>query len=241
MSLARRIFVTLVLSCFAAACDPDEGDEALDDLLPTPSKADPAKDAADAAATKVTETKKAAADQFATCMAGCFEGTAQRSPGDRHTCRLTCGADRFAEGTGASADTKAALGRFAACVDTDCREPARATDAATCRLTCAQAALAGPGAPTLAATARGCAASCLEHTGECEAACTGTPDDTATCRLQCTGLGGRCLGKCEEDPSTQPRLGGATSEGKAAPTGAAKAAAPVAVPKKTRETLPAPP
>lgn len=207
MSLFRRISVALVLSCLAAACDPDEVDAVVEELAPAPTKADPAKDAADAAAKKAADTKKANAEQFAMCMAGCFEGTAQRSPTDRQTCRLTCGADRLAEAPGASAGTKAALGRFDACLDADCRKAGSATDAATCRLTCAQAALAGEAAPALAATARGCAVSCLEHTGECEAACTGTPDDVATCRLQCMALGERCVGKCEEDPSARPRPG----------------------------------
>lgn len=240
MSVACRFVVAFVLS-WLVACDPEEGDEALDDLLPTPSKSDPARDAAEAAATTAAESKKGAADQFATCMAGCFEGTAQRSPGDRHTCRLTCGAERIGEEMGASADGKTALGRFDACLDADCRKPGLTTDAATCRLTCAQAALAGPGAPALAKTARGCAASCLEHTGNCEAACSGSPDDLATCRLQCTSLGERCVGKCEKDPSARPELGAATSDGKAPSAGETKAAAPVAVPKKTLEKLPAPP
>lgn len=201
VSLAHRISVALVLSCLAAACDPDEVDAVVGELAPAPTKADPAKDAADAAAKRVADTKQATADEFSVCMAGCFEGTAQRSATDRQTCRLTCGADRLAEGHGASAVSKAALGRFDSCLDTDCRKPGSATDAATCRLTCAQAALAGGGAPALAVTARGCAVSCLEHAGDCHAACTGTPDDVATCRLQCMALGERCVAKCEASTS----------------------------------------
>lgn len=238
MSLARRISAVLVLSCLAA-CDPDEVDAVMEELAPTPSKADPAKDAADAAAKTLADTKRAAADRFALCMAGCFEGTAQRSPTDRQTCRLTCGADRLAAGHGASAGTKAALGRFDTCLDADCRKAGSATDAATCRLTCAQAALAGDGAPALAKTARGCAVSCLEHTGDCEAACTGTPDDVATCRLQCMALGERCVGKCEEDPSARPQPGATPPEGKAG-VNETKAAPPVSAPKKTRDERPAP-
>lgn len=239
MSLVRRISIALVLSCLAAACDPDEVDAVVEELAPAPTKADPAKDAADAAAKEVADAKKADADRFALCMAGCFEGTAQRSPTDRQTCRLTCGADRLAEGPGASAGTKAALGRFDTCLDADCRKAGSATDAATCRLTCAQAALAGEAAPALAATARGCAVSCLEHTGDCEAACTGTPDDVATCRLQCMALGERCVGRCEEDPSARPQLGATPPEGKPSAS-ETKPAPSVSVPKKTLEKLPAP-
>lgn len=239
VSLARRISVALVLSCLAAACDPDEVDAVVEELAPAPTKADPAKDAADAAAKKVADTKKADTDRFTLCMAGCFEGKAQRSPTDRQTCRLTCGADRLAEGPGASAGSKAALGRFDTCLDADCRKAGSATDAATCRLTCAQAALAGEAAPALAATARGCAVSCLEHTGDCQATCTGTPDDVATCRLQCIALGERCVGKCEEDPSARPQLGATPPEGKAGASGETKVE-PVSVPKKTRDELPAP-
>ena len=244
MSHVRRIATLaelscLVLSCLACACDPDEDavDAVLEELAPAPSKADPAKDAADAAAKQAAEGKKAAADRFAVCMAGCFDGKVP-SPTDRHTCRLTCGADRLsAEGNTASVDGKAALARFEACFDADCRRPGSTTNTATCRLTCAEAALAGDAAPTLAPTARSCAVSCLEHAGECEAACKGTPDDVATCQLQCTSLGERCVARCEEDPSARPATP-TTVEASASET---KTVAPVSVPKKTRESLPTPP
>lgn len=235
VSLVRDLSIALASTLLAvAACDPDE---VIGELAPPPPTADPAKEAADAAAKQVADTKKAAADDFATCMAGCFEGKTP-SPTDRQTCRLTCGADRLADdGPGASAGTKAALGRFEACLAADCK--ARdTTDAATCRLTCAQAALAGPAAPPLAAAARGCAVSCLEQTGDCDAACTGSADDAATCRLQCTSLGERCLGKCEADPSARPKLTTAPPEGKA-PAGKPVEPA-VSVPKETLEKPPAP-
>lgn len=240
MSLVRPFSIALALCWIVtAACDPDEVDEAIGKLAPPAEKADPAKTAAEAAAKQVADAKQATADDFAVCMAGCFGGKAQ-SPTDRQTCRLACGADRLAtEGSGASASTKAALGRFDACLDADCKAPGSATDAATCRLTCAQAALAGPAAPSLAATARGCAVSCLEHTGHCEASCTGSADDTATCRLQCTSLGERCLGRCEEDPSARPELA-APPEGKATGVAETKAEPVPSVPKKTLEKLPAP-
>jgi hypothetical protein len=231
---ARTSCLALALSWLAtAACDPDE---VLGDVAPPAEKPDPAKAAADAAAQQKAATQKAEADRFATCMAGCFEGKAQ-TPTDRQTCRLTCGADRLAQGTGPSEATRAALGRFERCLETDCGKPGSATDAATCRLTCAQAALAGEGAPALGATARGCAASCLEQTGDCDAGCTGGADDAATCRLQCTSLGERCLGRCEQDPSARPTL---VTEGTAAAPPAAKAEPTPSVPKETRRTLPAP-
>lgn len=235
-SSTLRLPAALVLCLLvAAACDPDE---VIGELAPPPTKADPAKEAADAAAKRVADTKKAAADDFATCMAGCFEGKAP-SPTDRQTCRLTCGADRLTEVGGPTADAKAALGRFDTCLSADCATNGAATDAATCRLTCAQAALAGPAAPSLAATARGCSVSCLEQTGDCTAACTGNADDAATCRLQCAGLGERCLGKCVEDPSARPKLMATPPEGKAS-GGETKVEATSSVPKRTLETLPAP-
>jgi hypothetical protein len=233
---ARTFCLALALSSFAtAACDPDE---VLGDVAPPAEKPDPAKAAADAAAKQKADTKKAEADRVATCMAGCFEGKAQ-TPTDRQTCRLTCGADRLAEGHGPSEGAKAALGRFEGCLEADCRKPGSATDAATCRLTCAQAALAGEGAPPLAATARGCAASCLEQTGDCDAGCTGGADDAATCRLQCTSLGERCLGRCEQDPSARPKLIETPPDAKPF-AGEAKGSPPPAVPKQTLDTLPAP-
>lgn len=235
MSLVRCAYAILALAFVTAACDPDE---VLGDVKAPPAPADPAKQAAAAAAKQVADTKKAQADHFATCMAGCFEGTAL-SPTDRQTCRLTCGADRLAAaGPGASADAKAALGRFEACLAADCTGSGAATDTATCRLTCAQAALAGPAAPALATTARGCAVSCLEQTGDCSAACTGSADDAATCRLQCTSLGERCLGRCDADPSARPKLTESPSDAK--PFAGEAKGPPPAVPKATLDTLPAP-
>jgi hypothetical protein len=196
----RLALALALLFITVGACDPDE---VLGNAEAVP---DPAKAAAKAAGERVAATKKAAEDHFSTCMAACIEGRAQ-SATDRQTCRLTCGADRIsAGGSGPSPGTKTALARFETCLDADCAKVANATDAATCRLTCAQAALAGEAAPALRATARGCAVSCLEQTGDCEAACTGGPDDMATCKLQCTSLGEHCVERCVEDPSATPKL-----------------------------------
>lgn len=231
IAASLRLALTLLL---VTACDPDEilGNATTDATPPDPAKAE-----AKAAAKKVAETKKAAADEFAVCMAGCIDGHAQ-SPTDRQTCRLSCGAERITgEGPDPSAGTKAAVARFETCIDADCAKAGSVDDAATCRLNCAQAALSGQGAPALAATARGCAVSCLEQTGDCEASCRGTPDDAATCKLQCSSLGGHCLGHCEADPSATPKLV-TKPEGKAAGAGAVEPA--VSVPNKTLEQLPAP-
>lgn len=219
----------------AIACDPDE---LAGQVTPKP---DPAKAEADAAAQRVAQAEQArkdAADAFAVCMAGCIEGQAQ-SPTDRQSCRLTCGADRLEPGgPGPSPSTKAALARWQTCTDDGCRGSGSATDAATCRLNCAQTALAGDAAPTLRGPARGCAVSCLEELGDCETACTGDADAVATCRLQCTSLGERCLGVCEADPSATPTIPATAPE---PPASAAADEAKVSVPKATRDRLPTPP
>ena len=222
-------------------------DEVVGVLVPAPTKADPAKvdpakQAAAAAAKQAADAKKAAADGFAVCMAGCFDGKVP-SPTDRQTCRLTCGVDRLAaQGTAASPEIKAVLGRFDTCIAADCGKPSSATNAATCRLTCAQAALAGNTAP-LATTARECSLSCLEHTGDCEAACKGAggPDDAATCGLQCLRVGERCLGRCEEDPSARAEAI-ETKPGASVPAAGTGKPEPTAtsVPKQTLSKLPAP-
>lgn len=224
----HRAFVLAFFSLWA--CDPDPEEEGLAPPLGPPAE-DAAKAAAAAAAAEDAAAKDAAAD-FTVCMAGCSEGKAL-SPTDRHTCRLTCGADQLsADGPGPTPATKAALARFEHCLDQGCTGPK--TDAATCRLTCAQQALTGAGPDRLSGQARGCSVSCLEEVGECEGACSGGTDDSATCRLHCQDTGQRCLGRCEQDPS--------------APAPAPTAAAPftgkpettVSVPEATRAALPPP-
>lgn len=229
-----RVPLSLVVLLTAAACDPDQ-------VMgpPDPAKPSDAEGVRHEQA-KHEQAKHDAADRFAVCMAGCIEGHAQ-SPTDRQTCRLTCGADHVEDsGPGPTPDTKAALGRFETCVDDGCDRSASATDAATCRLNCAQTALAGvDDVAALTGPSRACAVSCLEQVGECEAACTGGVDEKATCRLQCTSLGGRCLGACEADPSATPRIPAIP------PRVHTKAAVDddrtVSIPERTRATLPSPP
>ncbi|MEX1362299.1 MAG: hypothetical protein AB1Z98_04190 [Nannocystaceae bacterium] len=229
------MFASLLL-VLGVGCDPPDLFGTTGD--PPPPKADPAKQAAEAAAAEVAaakEAKEAEAKAFAVCMAGCI-GPEANSPTDRQTCRLSCGADQLdADGPGPSAATRAALGRFEGCLE-GCA-PGPGTDAATCRLTCAQSAMAGQGPQALDEPQRGCSVSCLEHAGECEAQCEGSPDDVATCRLQCTGLGERCLERCRDDPE-------AAAKARAAPPPPAPAApeppAKVSIPKSTAERLPAP-
>lgn len=240
MSILRVPLVLVVLLC-GSACDPSAVFGGAD-AGPAEPAPDPAKAAADAAAHERAQAKKTADDRFAVCMAGCIEGRAQ-SPTDRQTCRLTCGADRLEPGgPGPSPSTKAALARWQTCIDDGCPGDASGTDAATCRLNCAQGALAGEAVPTLRGAARGCAVSCLEQVGDCEAACTtkGDADAAATCRLQCTSLGERCLGSCEADPSATPKIPAAPPEPtKERPTSEGDGGA--SIPERTRAKLPSPP
>src|SRR5690606_22916662 len=197
------VVLALTALLTTSACDPEEA-AGQDGAEGAEAKLDPAKAAADAAAKEREQAKQEAAGHFAVCMAGCIEGRAQ-SPTDRQTCRLTCGADRLeAGGPGPSPSSTAALARWQTCVDDGCGKGGSATDAATCRLNCAQTALTGDAAPALRGAARGCAVSCLEQVGDCEAACSGDADGVATCRMQCSGAGERCLGRCEADPTTTP-------------------------------------
>src|SRR5690606_26701656 len=181
------VVLALTALLTTSACDPEEA-AGQDGAEGAEAKLDPAKAAADAAAKEREQAKQEAAGHFAVCMAGCIEGRAQ-SPTDRQTCRLTCGADRLeAGGPGPSPSSTAALARWQTCVDDGCGKGGSATDAATCRLNCAQTALTG-------GVAQG---------GDCGAACAGDADGVATGRMQCSGAGERCLGRCEAEPTTTP-------------------------------------
>lgn len=237
---ARSILV--LVPWLALACDPSEAVDVARkaEAARHEKKPDPAKEAADAAKAKVAAdeaAKEAAAVEFATCMAACT-GPDVQSPTDRQTCRLRCGADDLPEDdSGMNKGILAITGRFQKCMDDGCTEPDGASNAVTCRLTCAQSAVSGDGPQALAEPQRGCSVSCLEQMGDCETECKGSADDKATCKLQCTTVGQRCLARCEEDPEAAEKAKNAVPP-EAPPT--PEAAPEVSIPEGTAKTLPNP-
>ena len=157
-----------------------------------PGASEPAKPQVDAQPEPSATDERA---RFGTCMAACAEAK-MLSETDRETCRLSCEAAKGDEEVTPTAIGKALTGRLVGCVER-CPRGEIATDRGTCMLTCAQQASSGSEASHWSAEQRGCAAACLEQVGTCLGRCPQGGDDGATCRLQCTSAGERCVPRCD--------------------------------------------
>ena len=128
---------------------------------------------------------KAEAASSGDCLAACAAGKTL-SETDQETCRLVC------EKAGPDPSSSATLlARFDVC-DERC-DPSGRTDAATCSLNCAEAALSSL---KVEGDTRTCGASCLESRQKCRSTCVGSSTDAETCRLQCDETAKACVDAC---------------------------------------------